>query len=406
MKVVLSYNNLVLMFLSFFAVLNIFPIFKLLPFFNYLSFVFIAFYLFIVLHRKDRSYMKQDLDLLVTYFLIGISCLICFATRNYSTGLNYITFIFFPLLISFSKIYLNDRKLLNKLFTIFLIALIFTGITTVGNLILDPYASRLAQIKESASFGYLLKGTGGYGFIYLCSICLISLLPSLHNLHKYSLNSKIFLVLLSIIMFMAIMLSNFTIAYMIFFIGIGVFYIQIYPIRTSAIFGVIFIIFLMSFSFLQSIDIFTIKFENMNLVKLLEIFNYLSSQEVGVYSSGRLERYQESLFGIVNYFPYGMANSPSINVLEEYGYGQHSFFLDTLALFGIPLGLFIIFSIFGSLFRLKFKYKLCIYSFRASLVAFFLMCFLNIISLENIMSVAIIAPVILAKLENDFYHIS
>ena len=91
-----------------------------------------------------------------------------------------------------------------------------------------------------------------------------------------------------------------------------------------------------------------------------------------------------------------------LNVIEVYGYSQHSAFLDIIALYGIFIGLgaFIIFLV--PLFTLKLKFSLLKRGYNSCIAMYLIVLALNINTIDIMVTMFLIVPVFFKYMDNLF----
>ena len=390
------FNIFLVCYISF----AIFPSFKALDFYNYImiGLLFLFTYSYFFINNNWLSSISRYTFLSI--FTIIILFALAYGSRNVSTGLGY--FIYIHIIFCFSvlkNIYESDisqKQIKNIVVSSFLVFSLVTLIT-LNALFYDPYASRLAKVDEPNGVLLAMQGIGGYNFIYSLSLLLVSTIPFLYKLNIFGKSSKIFLLFFVVVAFITIVASNFFTALFITLFGIWFFYFQHRP------FLMLFAALILIISMLIILQLLSNFFgtENMNLIKLIEIISLFGGDEFGSYSYGRIERYIEALYGITEYPLFGMMNQ-GLNVIEVYGYSQHSAFLDIIALYGIFIGLgaFIIFLV--PLFTLKLKFSLLKRGYNSCIAMYLIVLALNINTIDIMVTMFLIVPVFFKYMDNLF----
>ena len=389
-------NNFLKVFTSFYILFAILPTFKFFPFFNYLMifmlFLFIYIYFFI-----DNSYFSSiENDSLLALLVIFSFVSLAVGSRNISTGLNYLIYI--HLIFSFSLFRLISKQteveyFLRSILKISLIIFFVVNLITFINLLIDPYASRLAKVDEADI--RLLAGIGGYNFIYASTVLLVSMIPFLYKLQNFDKKTKVFIISFFILGVLTVIASNFFTALLILLIGAYFFYLQHKPFQAILLFLACLIVAIFMIPIFEEL----IGISSMNFLKLLEVSSLLQEGDVGSYTYGRIDRYEEGLYGIQNYTLFGMMNE-GLNVIRNYGYSQHSALLDSISLYGIFLGLAGFVILLYPFNSLNIKSKILRNSFRSSIVAYLIILCLNVNTIDIMVTMFLVIPVFLKYMDN------
>lgn len=242
--------------------------------------------------------------------------------------------------------------------------IIFVAITTVYELLKNPYASRQAfTVKEDLNTDFTL--IGGYDFIYSLSILAVILFAiyNFFNIISNSKSVKIILLLILIFFVVTVFMSNFFTAIAMFIFSVFYFYL----IKKNNFLSFLFllpVLFIVIFILRQDIISMLIGLfdiispEGKNITRLIDL--QLSSSISGINSimSDRNETYFSSLGGFIEHPLFGKIVTP-LSVKDNFftGFGQHSQLLDTLALFGLMgfVQIYFLIKIFS--IRLKKGYR-------------------------------------------------
>ena len=389
-------NNFLKVFTSFYILFAILPTFKFFPFFNYLMIFMVILFIYIYFFIDSSYFSSIQNDSLLALLVIFSFVSLAVGSRNISTGLNYLIYV--HLIFSFSLFRLISKQteveyFLRSILKISLIIFFVVNLITFINLLFDPYASRLAKVDEADI--RLLAGIGGYNFIYASTVLLVSMIPFLYKLQNFDKKTKVFIISFFILGVLTVIASNFFTALLILLIGAYFFYLQHKPIQAL----LLFLTCLIAAIFMIPIFEELIGISSMNFLKLLEVSSLLQDGDVGSYTYGRIDRYEEGLYGIQNYTLFGMMNE-GLNVIRNYGYSQHSALLDSISLYGIFLGLAGFIILLYPFNSLNIKSKILRNSFRASIVAYLVILCLNVNTIDIMVTMFLVIPVFLKYMDN------
>ncbi len=397
-KVEVFENKFLKLFTIAYIFLAILPSFKFILFFNYLMILMIFLFIYLYFFIDNKYFLSIRTDSFLFLVIIFAFVSLAVGSRNVSTGLNYLLYIHLIFSISIFRLVLKQNNasiILRDILKISLIIFFIVNLITFINLLADPFASRLAKVDEADGRLLALAGIGGYNFIYASTILIVAMIPFLHKIGIFDKKTRIFIITFFLLGLLTIISSNFFTALMVVTIGAYVFYLQNKPFHAICLFLVSIFITILILPIIQS---FT-DLSSMNLIKLLEITSLLQEGDIGSYGYGRIDRYQEGLFGIQNFTLFGMMNE-GVNVITTYGYSQHSAFLDILSLYGIFLGLagFIIFL--SPLSSINIESKILRQSFRSSILAYIVILCLNVNTIDIMVTMFLIVPVFLKYMDN------
>ena len=389
-------NNFLKVFTSFYILFAILPTFKFFPFFNYLMIFMVILFIYIYFFIDSSYFSSIQNDSLLALLVIFSFVSLAVGSRNISTGLNYLIYV--HLIFSFSLFRLISKQteveyFLRSILKISLIIFFVVNLITFINLLFDPYASRLAKVDEADI--RLLAGIGGYNFIYASTVLLVSMIPFLYKLQNFDKKTKVFIISFFILGVLTVIASNFFTALLILLIGAYFFYLQHKPIQALLLFLVCLIVAIFTIPIFEEL----IGISSMNFLKLLEVSSLLQDGDVGSYTYGRIDRYEEGLYGIQNYTLFGMMNE-GLNVIRNYGYSQHSALLDSISLYGIFLGLAGFIILLYPFNSLNIKSKILRNSFRASIVAYLVILCLNVNTIDIMVTMFLVIPVFLKYMDN------
>lgn len=323
---------------------TILPQIKTIHFYNILWTSLVVIWLFLTYLSIPKFYRNPNLNRLLTYFFIIYVVVISHLNNHSMIANRYLElsqiFIFYwAYLIGYKK----DQGLLNKKLIIIMIPIvIYVCIVTLNEYISNPIISRAVKPSTEAGQEYLAKGIGGYDYIYF--LVIISTI-CLYTIRYCSLNkiTKSFLLIIVIFFIVNILLSGFMTATLLLFVSlifltimpriniINSIYIFIFLFLTYYLIDNIFNALILMFEYYDS--------ESLNIKRLIELKTLFESGIVMDSINERFKAYLVSIITIAENPIFGsIFSNPSTDGLKALGIGQHSFILDTFALFGVLWG--------------------------------------------------------------------
>ena len=382
-------------FFSFFIVLYIslatLPFFKAFGFYNYLMIGLLLSFIYLYFFIDNKWATSISLFSVLSFFTIFILFTLSIGSRNISTGLNYVIYVHIIFCYIMFNILIHQNlhnEISKKIVFVSLLVFLFTSLITFVALLNDPYVSRQAKIDEPYGISLAMKGIGGYSFIYSLSLMIIPMLSLSQISALFDKPTKLFLFCFFIISLATIILSNFFTAILVAGFGIWFYYFQQKPFLMISLVALLAIIAIISFELLSD----ALGFDNMNLIKLFEVVTVIGGGEVGDYGYGRLDRYVEGISGIIQYPFFGMINQ-GVNVIETYGYSQHSALLDFLSLYGIFIGTFAFVIFLLPFFLIRLKSKLIKKGYNSCMASYLIILALNVNTIDIMVTMFLIIPV-------------
>lgn len=326
--------------------MSISPPIRALSFFNYLwPFLMMAWLSFAFLYQP-LFFTKPNLHQLITYLFFIYTIFIAFAFSNGFIGnrfLEYFQIFIFYWAYCFNSKYgrvSDNLKLLYYLMPV----VVITSVVTIIQYISNPNISRTAKKDTANGIEQMSQGVAGYEFIYfLVFISIVMLFLVTQRKKQIKTLVKGLLWFLIILFAVNIALSNFMIA--LLFVTISLLFRVFIP-KISALRVLVYIIcFLVISPFLPYLLLGSIDFalslsgSSMNAQRLLEMRELLVSGLIELSLGARLEAFQSSLYAFVNNPIMGIITSDiGGGIAGLHGFGQHSFLLDTFALYGGIIG--------------------------------------------------------------------
>lgn len=349
------------------AVMSVLPSIRALPFFNFIWPVFIFTWILISFLYSPSFFIKPNSHQLVTYLFFIYTISIAYIAGNGFIGNRYLEysqiFVFYwAYRLSIKKGKLDDcLKLLFWLLPV----IVTTSIITILAYASNSNISRTSKKDTLVGLEQMSQGIGGYEFIYFLVFILAPILYLLIDSKiKFSIIKRIFSYLLIGIFVGNIIFANFTTALILLII---IFIIKfMIPKLTSSKLAFYLILALILAPVLYTILLAVIEpvidllGSSMNAQRLIEIRELLAYGFIDSSLGARLNAFHTSLTAAMNNPVSGIIMSD----LGGYGtalkgFGQHSFLLDTFALFGVVIGVISIYLYFQPLVKL---YKIKSYS--------------------------------------------
>ena len=349
-KVNLTLQNLVLLF--YFAEL-IFP--RINHFFDstIICLICLIIWCFVSILYKPTFYYKMPkrrilllfvyLGFVIWAYLLGYSVI---AHRYMSLALIYWGIIIFD----FYK-ETNNLKELKKVLYVVLFLSIVTALTTLVALIQDPYIAR--SIKSSGEYSENLakRGIGGYSFIYYLVVC-APLLLFLVIKKGNKIGIRFFWLLLYLFTMFVIIKSNYLTAVITSVLAsVILVFGSLFNRGRGRHYFIFFILILFVILFINIDFILKLLPERVSRVLVIDGESMLGSiwKE---FTGDRLPTLQSSWKAFLENPIFGIMGNRELGHDGEFltGFGQHSFILDTFALYGIIggiLNLVAVFLIFG-----------------------------------------------------------
>lgn len=336
-----------LSFLYIMAILAIFPPVRALAFFNALWPLVMIGWLFSSLLISRDFFIKVSIHRLMTYVFIIYSIVLPYISGSTFIGNRYLELT--QLIIFYWGFELCKRKgrLTDavKLIWCFLPAAIIVSVITISEYAQHPYISRLAKKDTAAGIQYMLQGVGGYDFVYCLVFLLLPLIYFCFNRNVLlGHRMKVVLYVLLALFAVNILLSNFATA--LFLVSFAIMF-RFFLKRVSTLLLLTYIfIFAILFPFLPSIIVYFLDFAldyfgtSMNAARMLELRQLLLVGVIEVSMGARIEAFALSIDVFLDNFLLGIVvDGLEVSSTGTTAFGQHSFFIDGFALFGVVFGL-------------------------------------------------------------------
>lgn len=302
----------------------------------YMDAVFVA-WIFLVLvgsHGKfNKKLMLNIVFLIVFSACIAIMNLLSFGTITIENITIYIHF-FIP--IYFFLYYFNEKpKFLIKLVVVALVTLAFTSITTLIQLKNNFYISKLltAQLQENTEL--LLTNVANintmHSFIIICPLLFV-----LFASNRYKIKWRIVFGGLFGLFFWTSFRASFSIIMIIILLGSILMFIR--DKKNILILCLIFsLLLILKQDIAQYLYHISVNFNELYAQRIREIALVMLGNEAQGDLQSRLTLYSKSIEVFFSKPFFGIANGQYFN--EVFAFGGHSEWLDTLAKFGVCLGL-------------------------------------------------------------------
>ena len=326
------------------VVSQILPQLRALPFYTYLWLVPMLSWLTFIWLMRPSFFIKSTILIKTMLFFIVYSVAIPYLFGNPSIGNRYLSLAQIPLFyfaFSFNETTKNSKT--NYSIIKFSIPLIlFTIYKTINGLIIDPWISRAIKSSEKDSIPIWQKGIGGYDFIYFITIVSLILVAILifHKSIRLSFKYRISGLIILSSLIATVILSNYFTALIMLVVSA----ILVFLLKKMNPFLIVLMVILSLVSLIWGKQIFLFILDSLTSIlpkgktelRLNEIAEALVHGKATDMQAGRESVMNSSIEGFIKNPLFGMVIQP-LNIKGQYlsGFGQHSQFLDTLALFGI-----------------------------------------------------------------------
>ncbi|WP_156490488.1 hypothetical protein [Oleiphilus sp. HI0086] len=256
--------------------------------------------------------------------------------------LEYFQLIVFLWGFEFYSANFDNKRVNEKILALLSPFVLITSINTIHMYITNPNISRTAKKDTAEGLAQMSQGIAGYDFVYFIVFIFAGLMYLSFSFDR-KLLVKITLLALAALLFVNIVLSNFMIAMLL---SLMVLFCRFFVYKTNKIwllgYLTLFIIMVPAFSLLFDVlfdALIELNKGSLNEKRLLEIKLILSSGIVEASLGARLHAFELSLQAFANFPLTGIViNSIKNTSGVVTGFGQHSFLLDSFALFGGIVG--------------------------------------------------------------------
>ncbi|NBI57892.1 hypothetical protein D3Z53_07345 [Lachnospiraceae bacterium] len=375
---------------------------------TFITILLLFLWLIIALMDKKKWTSKEIYSIPLYVYLVVMPCIMgySFISNRY---LILVVFLLGSLISSYCE-YVDMWNDIGKMLKIVSPFLIYVYLKTFIALLNNPYASR--KIKTTGDYTLLARGQGigGYEFIYflslLSNIC-IGLFFQLKN-KKH----KAVCLIIAILSYIEIILSNYMTALMISIIGF-ILTIMVLLVKKNKIW-MLFLSFGMVIFLLFGNDIMKIVLENFlkiipqngkTFMRLYEMKDYFIQNVFISFFEDRFFTINQSLNCLLKYPFLGIIGQLDLGrEMLLSNVGQHSFFLDTFAFYGFGIGIYNIVNYF-SLFKRQFFDKHCLIITIPTMFCGFVLLLFNNLTISIGICLSIIYPysLYLLKKQNKKY---
>lgn len=339
-------SNMLLDFLTVALIALIFvPQFKFIGAYNFLNLSVTVLWCIIAFSKHPRFFTggSKYFQVSIVFFLIAI--FIAFFADNKVLVNRYSSFVMVPLfywMYQYNVMY-RELKANSRILFLSLPFILYTSIQTTLVLILNPFAARSIKTSTEGSEDLISDGVGGYGLIYSVVILVIVLVPLLLEQKKFGLMTfrRILLVSLGGSFLYLIILSNYFTALIVTILGVLAI-IALY--RNKRIFIFLIPVALLYFTLQKEINLVVIdtisefvQADGLTHRRLQEIKTELTTGTKTESVDSRSEVVGQSIELLSEYPILGYATTP-VHRFDWNRVGQHSYILDTYALYGLFLG--------------------------------------------------------------------
>ena len=351
-------------------------------------------------------YLKATYHRFYLFIFLIITVIMPYVFGNGVIGNRYLSTALVPLGVLIYEFY-KENGILERIKNILLATAAFaivTGIITYINLLIDPYVSRsIKNGSDEYSASLAARGIGGYHFIYFVAVVSIPILYVFLKSKKVL--TKIVSILAYIFSLLIIFKANYLTAFIII-ISCSVILIALNFSSGKPPFSQIalFVFLIIGFICVINIDLIIKSMENILPPRIARV---ILIDDVNVFQSireefvdGRLPTIISSLKTAIQHPILGLVSSPISTSNSGYleGFGQHSYVFDTLALYGIIIG---VINIFVILRPFKYNGKFVKNSLPLSITM--IICIFTLYSVNNATnSIAFILSIVFPFVR-DFY---
>lgn len=325
------------------------PQFQVLHAYNYFLLGLEIAWLVVAALIHPKFFLGGDKYFLQSFFLTLITVVIPLIFNIQTIANRYSTFIAIPLfywIYCYNSAY-RGLKPNIRIGLLSLIPIVYTSFQTISELLINPYAARLIKTSGDQSVALWSRGISGYSLIYATVILLLILIPLIIERRKLMLNIYSFFLTTSLTFsfIVLIILSNYFTALIIVSFGV-LMYITFYLNKKLLFF--IFIGFFMLYSaehkvinktVIETIIYFVPQYgkthERLDAIRNSIVYD-IELKDLDTRSETR-----KASLDLFSKYPLGgyiVASNNNIFDLDKVG--QHSYILDTYALFGLFIGTF------------------------------------------------------------------
>lgn len=286
--------------------------------------------------------------------------------------------------------------------------IVYTTIQTILELLVNPFAARSIKTAAEETEELLLNGVSGYSLIYAVVILLIAIFPLLLDRKKIGISRKYFFIIMTLffLFFYLIILSNYFTALIVSIVGLLSIFI-LYKNKNMFVFLLLFSSFY--FFFKNEISIFLIDTMSSFIQEDGITYKRLGEIKLNLLTGATTEsldtRSDVTSNSIDLFFENPILGYASTSVREFNldRLGQHSYVLDTFALYGLFLGIYsfwILWMPFHSRISKRYSYKLRVYSCTVGIVFISLITFNNMTASMGYMAFFVF-PTVFAYLKQN-----
>ena len=323
------------------VLMSFMPQLRALSFFNYLWLLNLIGWIFFSFLVRSSFFLKPNIHRLAAYVFFIYVFFISTASGNLFLVNRYLEYLQLMIFCWGFELYLvkyQDRRVNEKILLFLSPWVVFTSVHTIYAYSTMPFISRLAKKDTARGLELMSQGVAGYDFVYFL-IFVFSGLIYLAFIFKRRFLIKTVLLFLAALFLVNIVLSNFMMAMLLSLLAL---FFRFFVYKISKVWIFIYtslLVFLVPISPLMLNVIFDVLLEisrgSLNETRLLEIRSVLESGIIEASLGARLYAYNLSWQAFMEYPLTGIVinhikNASGVVV----GFGQHSFLLDSFALFG------------------------------------------------------------------------
>lgn len=371
------------------AIAIVFPPIRTFEYYNQLCILLTALWLIIALINRPSFFIKMPLHRIIVLFYILYTSIVPYFFDNPTIGHRFLSLALIPIFYVMYEYYTligvesHKKAIIYYSIPFILITCTLTGIALINS----PYLARSIKSSGEDSIQLWAQGIGGYDHIYLL-VMLFSILLYIclnQKIFKISIIARVIFIVVLLFTGIVIILSNFFTALIMLLIAIFGFII----LKKQSAFKGLLLILILAIITISGKDLVLFSIDNsIGIIgqgrtadRLTQIRDAMTgASDDADLTSDRVTTLQSSLTAFADNPLLGIITKPITEkdgLLD--GFGQHSQFLDTFALFGLLIGLIQIYIILQPfIIRLKQFSQLRNFTFVMMILTFVIFTFNNV----------------------------
>lgn len=302
-------------------------------------------FLLCVAIAKNSKCFKNGRDIILLAIVLVYTVLLPYLFENSVIANRYLGMLIFLVGPHIFMLYKQSGEI-KRLKKISIIICIFAGITliiTASGLLTNPYLARSIKSSGDITKALKLSGIGGYEFIYFCMLLGVALF------YCFWQKKKIVYLLGTIGLFVFLLLSNYITS--VFLLALGCLFCLLtgrsMKQRLIAVAVIVLLIIFSELAFNSILNLIMTITPSGRIARFLTASNNSFFQELSKeFMEDRLPTIQASWNSLIDSLGLGVVFSKNIDLTIL---GQHSFVLDSIAIFGLPIGFAYLYLVFKDL---------------------------------------------------------